>query len=727
MITKKACGLLTAESISIPLTGVDVTGTITGRAAKIKIRQHFKNIDNKPIEAIYKFPLPEDATVCGFKIFIGDRIIKGEVEEREKAFEIYDDALSKGHGGYLLDQERPNIFTLSVGNIKAGMKVTVEIDYVTLCDANGSDVRFFLPTTISPRYLPQRIPDENGIPIDEIVNPTFKNNVPYSISINLDICKKDQILRIESPSHLITTTFKNDKLIVSLSGDYSTMDRDFVLNIKYLENFKNRAYICNKDGKKYLQLDLCLTSNIKRKLTDGEVIVLLDCSGSMQGSSIAEAKKALYAFFTNLDRGTYFNFYKFGSTFEDYAGKSIRLYADAREIILEYIEGIEANLGGTEILAPIEDIFRKNSINNKKRSIILITDGEIGNEDEILDIVKRNKSLNTFYTIGIGHGPNEYFIKEMARVTNGAYEFIAPNEKIELRIKRLLNKAVNQPVTDIKFDYGESIEMVPSPSSVYIGQCESYFTSITPVFKPSSEFSIIGKVDGKILNWSVEVENLDSMETPIPVMWAKKQIIQLQDCSAPKTGSQQIERKDKSIQKNMVDLSKEYGIISSQTSYVAIEKRNDGNQHEEIILKKIPVMLTKDWHGKGYINDPINYGDIVRMDNQHDDIYRQLKKIKAEDELDFPSFCRQPLYSRQRQVVTPRDKIVQPGKKQQLWFAGPDEINNTQNKSSDKDSHEKTMFQEIMDEIKNNKVFLGFIVFMIIAVIIIILKSTIWQ
>ena len=133
-------GLLTKTgSDPVPLTGVRVTGDILGRGARVKVAQRFRNDEAQAIEAVYRFPLPETAAVCGFSATAGGRRITGSVEEREKAFETYDDALARGDGAFLLDQERPNIFTLSVGSLPAGAEAVVEIEYVALLDQRGKD------------------------------------------------------------------------------------------------------------------------------------------------------------------------------------------------------------------------------------------------------------------------------------------------------------------------------------------------------------------------------------------------------------------------------------------------------------------------------------------------------------------------------------------------------------------------------------------------------------
>ena len=198
--------------------------------------QRFKNEESKPVEAIYKFPLPEGAAICGFKAHIGDRVIEGKVEEREKAFEIYDKALIEGHGGYLLDQERPNIFTLSVGNLNPGSEALVEIEYVTLLDRDGATVRFFLPTTISPRYIPDGAKDDSDIPVDGKLHPPYAMEVPYGLSISLSIHGGRQLKSVESPSHRIKVeNLKGDLVKVSFSSDETRMDRDLVLTMTYEE------------------------------------------------------------------------------------------------------------------------------------------------------------------------------------------------------------------------------------------------------------------------------------------------------------------------------------------------------------------------------------------------------------------------------------------------------------------------------------------------------------
>ena len=157
---------------------------------------------------------------------VDGRVIRGEVEERDKAFEIYDDALSRGDGAYLLDEERPNIFTLSVGNLNPGSEVVTEVEYVTLLDGDGKNTRFFLPTTISPRYIPDGVKEEDGIPEDGRIHPPYALEVPYGLSVSINIHKGALLQSVESPSHQIRIeNMKGDPVRVAFSSDSVRMDR----------------------------------------------------------------------------------------------------------------------------------------------------------------------------------------------------------------------------------------------------------------------------------------------------------------------------------------------------------------------------------------------------------------------------------------------------------------------------------------------------------------------
>jgi len=594
---------------------VKVEGNILGRGARVRVSQRFRNQEKKAIEAVYKFPLPEGAAVCGFKAIIDGKIIHGQVEERDRAFEMYDDALSRGDGGYLLDQERPNIFTLSVGNLNPGSEALVEIVYITLLDMEGPRARFFLPTTISPRYLPEDMKEDDGIPAESKLHPPYAADVPYGLSISLRIHKGNLLEGVESPSHQVRIENMNsDPVHVILSSESARMDRDFILYMNYRDGFVNRAYRYREAGEVFLQLDFCMDKGQEGlpleksagSRGDGEIVFVVDCSGSMTGDSIQEAEKALEICLRALEKGTSFNIYRFGSEFdrlfsfsEEYSEKSLKK-------ALKYLQKMKADLGGTEILSPLKEIYTADAQDRKgKRSIILITDGEVGNEDEIIETARKNRGSTRLFSIGIGAGCNEYFIKGIARAGRGASEFIYPGERIELKVLEIFGKAQQDGLINPVVEWGNaSLEQAPAEPVIFTESPVTVFAKCNAREPLDDKIVVKGELNGEERVLEFDIEDSDGAALPIPALWARERIRDLEESgsTAYQAGSRQRGRKVERLKDTVIQLSKQYGILSRATSYVAIEEREEKDKTTgELVLRKIPVLVTIGWHGLGSV------------------------------------------------------------------------------------------------------------------------------
>jgi Ca-activated chloride channel homolog len=599
-------GLFTKESQPVPLTGVSVKGKMTGRGARVRVIQAFKNMEGRPVEAVYKFPLPEGSAVSGFKAVVGDRVIEGAIEERDKAFESYDEAMARGDGAYLLDEERPNIFTLSVGNLNPGVTALIEIDYVTLLDVRASEVRFFLPTTISPRYIPERTPDESGIPVDHLVNPVYGLDVPYGLSILMEVHGKEEISSIESPSHQVSLTFDPDFIRVEFASESVKMDRDFVVNVKYKDEFRSKGYLYSHGGGSFLQIDFhpaeteLAAGNEPHSPHGKEVIFVLDCSGSMAGSSISQAKKALEVFLRGLTEGMRFNVYRFGSTFERLFRETAPYSPENLNRAVSYLDGVDANMGGTEVLAPLKEIYTNRAFEGHEREIILITDGEVGNEAEVMGLVENGDQGTRLFAIGIGYGPNEYFVRQLSRVAGGTAELVAPGERIEPKILRLFKKVTGQKIEGLKVSWGAETEQAPSRPVAFAGEGISLLAMTKEDIEPPEKLTLSARVGKEPREWVVPVQRIQGQEIPIPLLWARETIRDLEEgTSEPgRTGSRQRDRTDQRVREKIIALSRKFGILSRETSFVAIEKRaGDERTKEDAVLRKIPVLLTKGWGG----------------------------------------------------------------------------------------------------------------------------------
>ncbi len=582
-------GLLSSVSDPIPLLGVKVEGDILGRGAKVKLFQRFRNQENKAVEAVYKFPLPEGAAICGFRADIDGKKIQGQVEERDRAFEIYDDALARGDGGYLLDEERPNIFTLSVGNLNPNSEVMVEIEYVTFLDMEGPQVRFFLPTTISPRYIPDGMDENDGIPESGKLHPPYSESVPYGLSVSLNIHKGGPLKSIDSPSHPIKVDhIKGDPVNITFSAQSVRMDRDFILNMEFEETSASRAYRYRTGQESFLQLDLLLesepteaTGSQSRNGQDAgkEIIFVLDCSGSMSGDSIREAKKALEICLRGLEPGSAFNIYRFGELYDRLFLGSVSYTEKSLDEALAFLKATEADLGGTEILRPLRRIYSetaKGGIN--QRDIILLTDGEVGNEDEIFDIVRKNQGSTRMFSIGIGAGCNEYFIKSLARTGMGASEFIYPGERIEPKVLRLFSKITQKGLNNPSIHWGKgAVEQAPFNPVIFFESPTTVFARCKDKDLLTEKITIKGDVNGQDKEWEMDITDSNDENVPVPILWARERIKDLEESRGglEERGSRQKERKTDRLKEAILDLSKKYSILSQSTSYVAIEERKE--------------------------------------------------------------------------------------------------------------------------------------------------------
>jgi len=599
-------GLTTRDGERIPLVGVTVRGEIVGRGARVTVTQVFRNEEGKPVEAVYKFPLPEKAAICGFRAWIGQRLVEGRIEERDKGFELYDEAMSQGDGAYLLDEERPNVFTLSVGNLNPGSLASVEIDYVILLDTTETETRFMLPTTISPRYVPKRAGSERGIPTSEVVNPPICIDVPYGLSVYLKIHDWGSILSITSPSHQVVLKENGNCAEVSFASESVRMDRDFVLTIKHREQLENRAYAFDNEKGTFLQVDLKVQADELQPADSAvhsslkqEVIFLLDCSGSMIGNSIEEAKKALEAFLRGLEEGTKFNIYRFGSQYERFCEASIPLNQDSLEQVVNYIRRIAANMGGTEVLFPLKEIKGKGTPDGYEKVVILITDGQVGNEAEVVGLFKGGSTLRIF-TVGIGYSSNEYFIRQLARTTRGSAEFIAPGERIEPKILRLFKRVVSPKIEDLQILHDTKMEQAPSLPVLFSDEGVSIMARITESHQELETVTITGRIGDEMKEWKLKIEKVAGNDIPIPQLWAREKIRDLEEgvAGVSEGGSRQIARKTGQVGKRIIDVSKDFSLLSRETSFVAVETRSAADKTVGgSVLRRVPVMLTEGWGG----------------------------------------------------------------------------------------------------------------------------------
>ncbi|CAG0884651.1 unnamed protein product [Cyprideis torosa] len=326
------------------------------------------NMEEKPIEAVYLFPMDDSAAITKFSTLLDGRLIKGVVKTAEEAKEDYQRAITEKKTAFLVEEDKPDVFKVVIGNIPPSSQAIVKISYVTELHVEEESIRFYLPTTIAPRYSPMHEPEaqsnQDKRAAKDLAQLEHSFDSPCPLEISCDIESASAIVSVSSPTHAISTSVSQDgdvkKQKVLLSGRTTDMDRDFVLLIKPHDIHQPRLIIEESwdfGGKSYAAM-LTFVPSFKLSPMTAEVIFLVDRSGSMEwGNKIEMAKNALKIFLKSLPTGSYFNIVGFGWHFQALFRSSVPYEEMSVQEAMAYVNSIEADFGGTEILKPLKYIF----------------------------------------------------------------------------------------------------------------------------------------------------------------------------------------------------------------------------------------------------------------------------------------------------------------------------------------------------------------------------------
>ena len=596
-------GLRTAnESDRVALRGVRLRARVAGMSLKATLEQTFVNLEDRAIEAVYTFPLPEGAAVCGFEIVFFDKVFTGVVEETDRAIRKYDDAITDGDGAYLLEQHRPDVFCVRVGNLKPRQAVTVRLSYVRDVQVVDRSIWLSFPTTVAPRYATASGVDPIDAAIDaDALNPAHVLDVPYGLSMEVEIDLDKVVTGVSSPSHAIEARRgAKQTWMVNFAGGggAAEMDRDVVLNLALAKEQEPFALATTTAaGERFLAINFLpeFTEEDSIQTQSGETIFVLDCSGSMQGESIAQATAALECCLRAMSAGERFNICRFGSRYELLDTAPLIYGRNALETALDFVRR-PANLGGTELLAPLETILSQRPTSGTVRNIVLLTDGQVSNENAVIALARLRRSCNRFFTFGIGTAASAFLVNGLARVTGGAAEFIAPGERIEEKVLRTFGRIVSPPVTDVEVDFGNADAQVAPRAlpPLFDGDALRVFARL-PGRIPERVTLRCNTASGP-KSWDVAVREAADPAGVLPALWARAMIRTIEEeDGVQQTASVSAPSLDRS---NLVEISKRYKIVCGLTSFIAVEHRSLEDRNEgKPELRRVPVQLAAGWGG----------------------------------------------------------------------------------------------------------------------------------
>lgn len=573
-------GLATTDGRSIPLRGVEVEGEVLGAHARVRVRQRYRNEGRAPVEAVYTFPLPADATVSAFTMTCEGRTSEGVVKEREEAFRAYDDAVVAGHGAALLDQERANVFTASVGNLLPGEETLLEVEYLQRVQADEGALRWMIPTLVAPRYIPGspagdrtahgEHPPTERVPDADRITPPRVAEVPYGLRLDLTFDLGREV-RVESPSHAVATEREGLRVRVRFHQDEVALDRDVVLTARGVDEgaAPTTSLVAHRapgaDGYFALGFVPDLWSLGAEAARGTRVVFLLDVSGSMEGDSIREARAALKLCLRHLRAGDSFNIHAFSNDFTSFAKPCADFSQRTLDEADRWIDRLHVG-GGTELMEPL--LYALGEV--AAGVVVLLTDGQVGNEAEVLREALRARSKRArVCSFGIGTNVSDALLRDLARETGGAVEFIHPGERIDEKVVAQFARAVAPRITDItvRFEGVDVGEAAPARApDVVDGVPWSLFARYSA--GASGQAELAGTYDGRPFSLRLPLDLPEEASRPaVAKLWAAERIRDLDDARVEG-------RRAEAMKQRITELSVAHGVASRYTSFVVVERRS---------------------------------------------------------------------------------------------------------------------------------------------------------
>ncbi|KAK9521317.1 hypothetical protein VZT92_021134 [Zoarces viviparus] len=602
------CGLLNTNKEPVPLKSVEVELEVRDHVTTVVSTLNYENKEDKPLEAVFVFPLPGDAAVCHFSAKIGQTHIVAEVKEKKEAREEYDDALSSGQQAFLLEEsdQSPDIFSLSVGSLPPGESASIRLEYVTELAVQADEgLRFCLPAVLNPRYQPQGSGGSEGGNVQVTSVPA--SLVPYSLSFSARVSSPRPVSKVESSCPLDPLQYLNTEqtqATVKLAAGHK-FDRDVELLIYYKDAHQPTAVVeagqaSSQPGtlmgdpvvmlSLYPEFPPAVMSSVA---SCGEFVFLLDRSGSMSGARIKSATDTLLLLLKSIPLGCYFNICSFGSSYEHIFPKSVEYNQKTMDEALKNVEEMKADLGGTEILKPLKHIYSQPCIPNQPRQLFVFTDGEVGNTKDVINLVKHNSVSHRCFSFGIGEGASSALINGLAKEGGGHAQFITGTDRMQPKVMQSLRFALQPAVVDISVTWylpkGVSVTALSPPiTALFQGQRSLVYAQLTGQSSEASEgcvtvkYSLAGHPSQNQLHFSLK----PAVDTGLTVhrLAARTLIRSLEMEERERKGEE-----DGGVKKKVVELSVQSGVSSAFTAFIAVNKDNSEVIQGPLVRRNVPT------------------------------------------------------------------------------------------------------------------------------------------
>ena len=608
ILEKPECGLLANSGASIPLKSIHVRVQLLDMVSKVVIFQEYENEEDEPIEAKFIFPLDDNAAVCGFEAFINDKHVIGICKEKEEAHREYKEAIEKGHGAYLMDQESAELFKVNIGNLPGNCKCIIKITYVAELSIENENIVFRLPNSIAPW---QSFKFQNEKLQNSLITKCFDSIFPAKnkISLELSIQMPFEIRTIRSPTHSIDIKQTMCHAVVRLDKEQN-LTETFLLLITMSAIHVPRMLVEENSSCKHSRA--CMLSFYpefeSKKIEFPFIIFLIDSSNSMASSnSFKFAKKLLSLMLRKLPEKCYFNIVSFGSAFKDLFPFAMKNDKNNSLKATNFINKMSPNNGNTDLLAAIQPylLISQNNLVN----FVLISDGHINEPESLVSTLHKTKvtlSSNRFFTCAVGSNPNKHLLKTLSYCSNGSFEQFDSkiqskwNEKVEDMIDKLSQPSA---IGNIKVEWethSQSIKEISLQAPLKINSLFNGRRQVVYGFVPNCLLATLkADLDSQEVSTVVSCPELMITKGTLIHKLTAKALIDDWQYGILSSDHLSNEIMRSKLKENIIELSKEYSITSEYTSFIAIEERNENEKakkygRDESTTPDIEELIKKD-------------------------------------------------------------------------------------------------------------------------------------
>ena len=570
----------TKELIPLPLRRTKVRTDIAGILARTVVEQRFENPFEEKIEVTYVFPLPEDAAVTDFVMTIGSRRIRGVIRERGEAERIYAAARAQGYRAAILTQERPNIFTQNVANIEPGKRIDLSLTFHNTVAQRDGHYEFTLPLVVGPRFNPADIADPvlaaargkvttPGAVAVHYLAPTERSAHEVDLEVRLDA---GLVLReLDSPSHVTHIERDGDaRATIRLGATDRLPNRDFTLRYALAGDTTQVAFL--RQGEHFVALVEPPAELTELPRQPRELVFVVDCSGSMEGEPLDQAKRAMRRCLRQLDPEDFFTVLRFSDEVSALGDGTLLPATPARiEQGLAYIDALRAT-GGTMMERGVQAAFAVPPQPGRLRLVTFMTDGYIGDEARILARVQAEIGEARVFSFGIGSSVNRYLIEGLARVGRGAAAYVAldedPDWVVDCFHERIAHPACLSPEIDwnglaVSQVYPQRLpDLLPGRPTLIVGKCEGELPK---------EIVLRGTAAGREVSHRVSLgPAAGGKHEGLPFVWARQRLRAMQDYA--------LKNPSETLREAMIDFSVAHKVLCRETAFLAVDasERTEG-------------------------------------------------------------------------------------------------------------------------------------------------------